>query len=590
MVDHFLNRIRLLQNYVKDEIDCQAFFVPRVDRYQGEYVVPADERLAWLTGFTGSAGIAIVMPDEVVLFVDGRYTLQAKQQVPAAVKIIHTTDMQPFAYLEEKLLKGARIAFDPWLHTVQEQTQWLKKSDQLGWVFHSLDHNPIDQLWVDRPNRPLNPVFLLEDKFTGKNSDLKRADIATALRKSGANLTYISSPDALCWLLNIRGSDFPYTPLVDALGFIDSEGVVTLIIDPVKIPDTVGEALGDQVEIIHEKNLLSFLNKQEKRKLLIHAASTPVFIANKFSNDKLMLGDDLLQLPKACKNLVEQNGMRQAHLKDGLAVTRFLYWLANNTEPLTELDIVERLEEFRQMDSTYRGPSFPTIAGFGSNGAIVHYRPETKTNKLIQDGSLLLLDSGAQYLEGTTDITRTIAIGAPTEEHRHYFTRVLKGHIALAVIHFPKGTSGRQLDILARQPLWEVGADFDHGTGHGVGCFLNVHEGPQRISKTGSGIALQVGMVLSNEPGYYKADNYGIRVENLILVTKSDLETDRPFYCFETQTLTLAPIDVRLLVREWLTAAEREWLNAYHQKIRDLLLPQLEPETASWLIEVTEPI
>lgn len=275
-------------------------------------------------------------------------------------------------------------------------------------------------------------------------------------------------------------------------------------------------------------------------------------------------------------------------MKDGLAIVKFLHWLSKNATPITEMDVADRLEAFRTEGKNYRGPSFPTIAGYGSNGAIVHYRAEAKTNKLLQDGSLLLLDSGGQYLEGTTDVTRTITIGTPKDEHREYFTRVLKGHIALGAIHFPKGTSGVQLDILARQPLWQVGADFDHGTGHGVGCFLNVHEGPQRISKAGSNIPLQLGMILSNEPGYYKADDYGIRIENLVLVRESNLKTERSFYCFET--LTLVPIDTRLIITEWLTVAEREWLNAYHQKVRDRLLPHLAPEIAAWLIKATESV
>jgi len=589
MVEHFVNRLRLLQQYLQDKVGCQAFLVPRVDRYQGEYVVEADERLAWLTGFTGSAGMAIVMPDEVALFVDGRYTLQAKQQVPLdQVKVILSTEMSAFSYLESKLPNNAVIAYDPWLHTVYEEQQWRKKADRLGWQFKALDENPIDQLWLDRPSRPLDPIFLLDYQFTGKSRLDKIEDVRAALLKAGADLTYIGSPDALCWLLNIRGNDFPFTPLVDAMGFLDRDGFVTLVIDPIKVPEEVQHSLGDNVKILPETEILTFLRNQKGRKLLIHAPSSPLWIQQYFSKEQLIMGDDLIQLPKACKNATEQAGMRLAHVKDGLAIVKFLHWLSQNADPITELDVVDRLEAFRAEGENYRGPSFPTIAGCGGNGAIVHYRPELKTNKLLQEGALLLLDSGGQYLEGTTDITRTIAIGTPNDEHREYFTRVLKGHIALASIHFPKGTSGVQLDVLARQPLWQIGADFDHGTGHGVGCFLNVHEGPQRISKAGSSVPLQPGMILSNEPGYYKADGYGIRIENLVVVCESNIKTDRAFYCFET--LTLVPIDSRLIMIEWLTAAEREWLNNYHQKIRDQLLPQLEPETAAWLMEVTEPV
>lgn len=589
MIEQFINRLCLLQKYLQDNVGCHAFFVPRVDRYQGEYVVEADERLAWLTGFTGSAGLAIIMPDEVALFVDGRYTLQARQQVPLdQVKVIHSGEISPFSYLESRLPNNAIVAYDPWLHTAYEKQQWLRKTSRLSWQFTGLDKNPVDQLWLDRPQRPLHPVFLLDHQFTGKSSQAKIEDVRAALVNAGADLTYIGAPDALCWLLNIRGSDFPYTPLVDAMAFLDRGGYVTLVIDPVKVPEEVQRSFEGGVKIIPETGLLAFLKNQKDRKILAHVSSMPVWIWQFFTEGQLIIGDDLIQLPKACKNEVEQAGMHQAHVKDGLAVVKFLHWLSKNTDPLTELDVVERLEAFRAEGENYRGPSFPTIAGYGSNGAIVHYRPHAQTNKVLQDGSLLLLDSGGQYLEGTTDITRTIALGGVHDEHCEYFTRVLKGHIALATVHFPKGTSGIQLDVLARQPLWQTGADFDHGTGHGVGCFLNVHEGPQRISKAGSSVPLQPGMILSNEPGYYKANKYGIRIENLMLVRSSNLETDRSFYCFET--LTLVPIETRLIIIEWLTAAEREWLNTYHQKIRDHLLPHLEPETAAWLMEATEPV
>jgi Xaa-Pro aminopeptidase len=588
MVEHFQNRLRLLQQNVRDNLNCQAFLVPRVDRYQGEYVVEADERLAWLTGFTGSAGIAVVTPDEVTLFVDGRYTLQARQQVPSDVNVIHTEETSLFTYLESKLPPAAIIAYDPWLHTVREQQRWREKENRFSWVFHAVEENPIDQIWLDRPVRPLDPIFLLDEQYTGKGYLEKINTAVATLKQTGASLAYIGSPDAICWLLNIRGADFPYTPLVDAMAFLDNVGVVTLVINPAKIPQHISKAWAQNVRILAEDQLFSFLKDRQDQKILIHAASTPIQISQLFLPGQVIFGDDLCLLPKACKNAVEQAGMRQAHLKDGLAVSRFLCWLSQNTDPLTELDVVDKLELFRQQEDTYQGPSFPTIAGYASNGAIVHYRPDVKSNKLLQDGSLLLLDSGGQYLEGTTDITRTIAIGAPTEEQRNYFTRVLKGHIALAKSQFPKGTCGRQLDILARQPLWEIGDDYDHGTGHGVGCFLNVHEGPQRISKFGSDTALQLGMVLSNEPGYYKTDAYGIRIENLVLVCESKLETDRLFYCFET--LTLVPFDLSLIMTEWLVGAERDWINDYHQTIRDQLLPFLEPETAAWLMEVTEPI
>lgn len=589
MIEQFIGRLNLLQNYLQNRGGYHAFLVPRVDCYQGEYGVEADERLAWLTGFTGSSGLAIVMRDEVALFVDGRYTLQAKGQVPLdQVHVIHHKEGALFSYLESKLPDNALIAYDPWLHTAYEKEQWLKKTNHRDWQFIGVDQNPIDQLWLDRPPRPLHPIFLLDHQYTGKKSQAKIEEIRLTLSKRGADLIYIGSPDDLCWLLNVRGRDFPYSPLIDAMAFLDREGDVTLVIDPVKVPEEVEDSFGNQVRIIPRTGLATFLETQKNKKILLHLESTPIWIWQFFTQEQVMIGDNLIQISKACKNEIEQAGMRQAHLKDGLAVVKFLHWLSKNTDLLTELDVVEHLETFRAEGKTYQGPSFPTIAGYGGNGAIVHYRPQSQTNKILDKGSLLLLDSGGQYLEGTTDITRTIALGDIHSDHCDYFTRVLKGHIALAMSHFPKGTNGAQLDVLARYPLWQIGADFDHGTGHGVGCFLNVHEGPQRISKRGSSIPLKPGMVLSNEPGYYKANEYGIRIENLVMVTQSPLKSDQTFYCFDT--LTLVPIETRLIIREWLTGAERNWLNTYHQRVQDKLLPHLSSETASWLVKATEPI
>lgn len=587
MSNLYSQRLAALQQYIQEELKYDAFLVPHADRYQGEYLAEADERLSWLTGFTGSAGTAIVFPDEVALFVDGRYTLQAKQQVSLEkVKVFHSADLPPLNYLALKLRKGGKVAYDPWLHTIAEQSIWEKKLPNCNFI--SIDKNPIDVLWLDRPCRPLNPIYFLEDKYTGKSSAEKVKEIANGIEEVGADLAYVSSPDAICWLLNVRGVDFPFSPLVDALCFVGKDKKVYLFIEPIKVSASMKKKLGDNVILLHDSQLGIFLKNLKDNKLLVAPANTPLWIKSHLSSNQLILGEDIIALPKACKNSVEIEGMKQAHVKDGIAITRFLHWFSLNNSPLTELDVVTKLESFRQVEKTYRGESFPTIAGFESNGAIVHYRPESISNKLICGDSLLLLDSGGQYLEGTTDITRTMAIGVPSLEQCEYFTRVLKGHIAIATAQFPKGTSGGQLDILARKFLWDIGEDYDHGTGHGVGCFLGVHEGPQRISKAGFGVSLQPGMIISNEPGYYKTGGYGIRIESLVLVVETDTNSDRNFLKFET--ITLAPIDTRLVLSEMLSVAEKDWLNTYHQQVRNQLLPYVEADVAAWLIKATEPM
>ncbi|WP_010297451.1 aminopeptidase P family protein [Candidatus Odyssella thessalonicensis] len=575
-------KITSLQALLKQKnLDC--FIVPRSDRYQGEYVVEADERLAWLTDFTGSAGLALVFHDHIALFVDGRYSLQAKQQVNLTyVKVIAIADCKPSEYVKNLEIPLTRIGFDPWLMSDHDFTGWSKNS---GLQFVPCDSNPIDELWSDQPDRPLKAVEVHDLAYAGQPHTEKLAHFYDKLVQQEVEAALVMSPDNLCWLLNCRGSDFPYSPLVDWFAFVIKGQGVRIFCDERKIPASVHLHLQEVATFHPLEDLDKMIEGLAGKRTLIDPKLAPVIICDKLANN-IVRAVDPLELMKACKADQEIEGICQAHLQDGVALTKFLAWLdtvPQDTE--TELSIAEKLEHFRQEADLYKGPSFPTIAGFAENGAIVHYRATPQSAKTIDYSSLLLVDSGGQYLNGTTDVTRTICLGEPTSEQKTNFTLVLQGHIKLAMTLFPEGTTGAQLDVLARYNLWQYGLDYDHGTGHGVGYYLNVHEGPQRISKAGSQVSLRPGMILSNEPGYYKENAYGIRIENLVTVKRIEGHFERPMLGFET--LTLAPIDRRLIDETLLTSAEWEWLNQYHAKVRETLLPYLDPDTASWLIEAT---
>jgi Xaa-Pro aminopeptidase len=572
-----------------------GFVVPRSDEHQGEYVPPRGQRLAWLTGFTGSAGVAIVLRDKAAIFVDGRYTLQAAQQVDAAAfDIRHLVDEPPARWLETALTAGAVLGYDPWLHTPHDVARLRAAVEKAGATLRAVADNPLDRVWLDQPAAPLAPVVPHEERFAGESAQSKRTRIGRALAEAGAAAAVLTMPESIAWLLNIRGGDVPHTPLPLSFAILRADGAVTLFIDRHKLAPGLDRHLGNAVTVMPPDALGPALDALAAQGGRVQAdpatAAAWIFDRLEAAQAKILQAADPCLLPKACKNPVEVDGTRAAHRRDGAALTRFLAWLAREApkEGLSEIAASDRLEAFRREGEYFRDLSFPTISGAGSNGAIVHYRAMPETEKRLELGTLYLLDSGAQYLDGTTDVTRTVAIGEPSDEMRDRFTRVLKGHIALALARFPKGTTGTQLDAFARHGLWQKGLDYDHGTGHGVGSYLGVHEGPQRISKAASAQPLLPGMIVSNEPGYYKTGAYGIRIENLVLVEPTDGEAEREMLGFET--LTLAPIDRSLVVPDLLDRDEIAWLNAYHRRVRETLTPLVDPVTAAWLVEATQPI
>jgi Xaa-Pro aminopeptidase len=570
-----------------------GFVVPRADRFQNEYVPPSAERLAWLTGFTGSAGLAIVLADRAVLFVDGRYQVQVREEVDGAIfSLEHLVDNPPPAWIEANLRPGAQLGYSPWLHTIDGAERLAKAAAAARASLVAVEDNPVDAVWTDRPQPPLGAVVAHDLRYAGEDTAAKLERIRADMQKLSADTLVVSDPHAVSWLFNIRGSDIPHTPVVLAFATVPKEGRPALFVDLRKLGTEIRlhlEAIADiRPDAAFERDLAAL--GKEHRALRVDPASCPEAIARIVAGNsgEVLRGADPIAPLKAVKNSTEIAGARAAQLRDGAAVTRFLAWfdLQAPRGELTEIDAVEAVESFRRETGLLKDVSFPTIAGAGANGAIVHYRVTRKSNRRVAPGDLFLLDSGGQYEDGTTDITRTIAVGAPTDDMRRNFTLVLKGHIAIARAVFPDGTTGAQLDTLARQFLWQAGLDFDHGTGHGVGSYLSVHEAPARISKLGSA-PLKRGMILSNEPGYYRAGAYGIRIENLILVTEATpvADAEKPLNAFET--LTLAPIDRRLVVPALMTANETAWLDAYHARVRETLAPLLDAPTRAWLIAAT---
>jgi Xaa-Pro aminopeptidase len=584
---------RLRQELAARGLD--GFIVPRADEHQGEYVPPRGQRLAWLTGFAGSAGLAVVLRDRAALFVDGRYTLQAGAQVDTGLfEIRHLIEEPPAAWIGTALTPGAVLGYDPWLHTPHEVERFRGAAEKAGAVLREVPDNPLDQVWPRRPAAPIAPVVPHPERFAGESAEAKCTRLGRALRDEGATAVVLTMPESIAWLLNIRGGDVPHTPLPLSFAILRADGTVTLFIDRRKLVPGLERHLGNAVTVVPPERLGTALDElaAEGGRVQVDPATTASWVFDRLeaAGAKIHRAADPCLLPKACKNLTELAGTRAAHRRDGAALTRFLAWLAREAPKggLSEIAASDRLEVFRRENEHFRDLSFPTISGAGANGAIVHYRATPETEKRLEPGTLYLLDSGAQYLDGTTDVTRTIAIGKPAQEMRDRFTRVLKGHIALALARFPKGTTGTQLDGFARRALWQEGLDYDHGTGHGVGSYLGVHEGPQRISKAVNGQALLPGMIVSNEPGYYKAGAYGIRIENLVLVQPAEGPVERDMLCFET--LTLAPIDRNLIEPSLLDDEEIAWLNAYHQRVRETLTPLVDAQTADWLAEATQPI
>ncbi|MEM9793595.1 MAG: aminopeptidase P family protein [Pseudomonadota bacterium] len=568
-----------------------GFLVPRADAHQGEYVSDHDARLAWLTGFTGSAGFAVILADQAALFIDGRYTLAAGDQVDTGVLTLKNIPGDKLSdYLNEAVPEGGKIGFDAWLHTAR-QVEDLRKALRQGRTLIPIA-NPVDTIWEDQPPPPAGPAKPHPEHLSGKSHAVKRAEIADTLRKQGIATAVLTLPDSISWLLNIRGADLARIPVVQAFALINDAAKVQIFVDPAKIVPETAAHLGAEVAICRPEDFAEALAGL-MGKVGVDRDSAPVWISERIAQGTAEVKwiQDPCRLPKACKTEAELSGVRQAQARDGTAMVEFLCWLDHHAPEgaLSEIDVVRALEAKRRASNALCDISFDTICGSGPNGAIVHYRVTETTNRSIQMDSLLLVDSGAQYLDGTTDITRTIAVGQPPEGATRAFTLVLKGMIAISLARWPAGLAGRDLDALARQALWSAGFDYDHGTGHGVGAYLSVHEGPQNISRRGEA-ELHPGMILSNEPGYYKAGAYGIRIENLVVVAAATVPQggDRPMLGFET--LTYVPIDRRLIDPNLLTAAELEWLNNYHATVRQKLASSLSPEAAEWLVAATAPI
>ncbi len=574
-----------------------GFIIPHDDEYQNEYIPAYAERLMWATGFSGSAGAAVIMQNEAVMFTDGRYTLQVRQQADSDFfdyQDITTTPVD--SWLVENAPKGAAIGYDPMLHTTANVKRLKAAADKAGFSLVAVLNNPVDRAWKDQPPAPLAPARPHDLKFAGKSSADKRQELAAAIAKAGADTVLITAPPSIAWLFNIRGEDVARSPLPLARALLHKDGAATLFIAPEKVGNELPEFLGNDVDIRAESDVSDALENLGRAGAKVGV--DPALAPSKYADDLKNAGAVVLNipdpcaLPRAAKNETEISGTRTAHIRDGAAVTQFLYWLDTVAQSgeVDEITAASKLESIRAESEDLRDLSFDSISGAGPNGAVVHYRVSTETNRKLKTGELFLIDSGAQYPDGTTDITRVATIGEPTDEMRDRFTRVLKGHIALATMKFPKGTTGHQIDAMARKPLWDAGLDYDHGTGHGVGSFLGVHEGPQRIAAAPNSQALLPGMILSNEPGYYKTGEYGIRIENLIVVSAPKPIPGGEREMMEFETITLAPINLKLVKAELLSDAELEWLNTYHARVRETLSPLVPSDVTAWLEEATRPV
>ena len=585
-------RLNLIRAEMK-KAGLAACIIPRADEYLGEYVPPQNERLRWVSGFTGSAGMAILFRESAAIFVDGRYTIQVRQQVPACYEVHHLIDEPPIKWLTQTLAantgtKNQTVGVDPRMHSLAwfNAAQKTLAKQQIKLV--EMAHNPIDLHWSDRPSPEHQLAMLLAESYTGEHSERKRRRIAADIKQAGADVALITQLDSIAWLLNIRGADIPRLPVLLAFATLSCDGDMTLYTDPRKLPNDFAGHVGPGVTLCDAGLLadgLRQLGKAGKRVLADpDTANAWCQLRCQEAGCEMLPGTDPVLLPKAQKNQVELDGMRHCHVRDGSAVVRYLAWIDREVAAGRlhhEGKLAEQLESFRRELPDMHDLSFDTISAVGANGALVHYNHQNGKPAALERNNLYLVDSGGQYSDGTTDITRTIAIGTPTAEHKKMFTLVLKGHIALAGAVFPAGTSGVQLDAFARQFLWREGLDYDHGTGHGVGAFLCVHEGPQRITKSGPQQALLPGMVVSNEPGYYQEGCFGIRCENLVTVTR------REDGMLQLETITLAPFDSHLIDLDLMTRAELDWLNNYHAQVRRKLTPWLDSTDLAWLTQAT---
>lgn len=569
--------------------------VPRADAFLNEYVPPDAERLAWLTGFTGSAGAAVVLADRAAIFIDGRYTQQAEAETdPALWQRCHLIEHPPAQWLREALKPGQRFGIDPWLHSADARARLEAAIREAGAEVVLLETNPVDAVWPDRPAPPADPAVVHPERFAGKSSAAKRAELAAQLAEAREDAAIVSATDSVAWLLNIRGRDVAFNPIVLASAIVHADGRVELFTAPGKIPPQLGAHLGNAVSVLGPEALPGAIAALAGRRVRVDPDRTPSWFADalKAAGAMVIAGQDPCVLPKARKNESELAGMRAAHLRDGIAVCRFLAWLDRVAARggQTELSAAAQLLALRAAGEHFVGESFPAISAAGPHGAVIHYRPMPETDRPIAPGETYLIDSGAQYLDGTTDVTRTVLIGTPPPdmaEIRDRATRVLKGHIAIATLRFPQGVAGPHIDAFARRALWDVGLDYDHGTGHGVGAYLNVHEGPCGISRAARPIPLAAGMVLSNEPGFYLPGRWGIRLENLELVVESS-GAARPFLAFHA--LTLAPFDRRLIEPSLLGEAERAWLDAYHARVLAGIGPHLPDDDRAWLAAACAPL
>lgn len=561
-----------------------GFIVPRADAHQGEYVAPRDDRLAWLTGFTGSAGFCIVLPDVAGVFIDGRYRVQVRGQIDLDVFTpVNWPDTQPADWLRAQAADGARIGFDPWLHTPDEISRLRTGLEGSGIALTPVAGNPVDAIWPDQPAPPCGAVRAHPLALAGRSSDEKRRSIADDLRQQGVSAVALTLPDSISWLLNIRGSDIARNPVVQAFALLHDDARLDLFIDPAKL---AGVTLDEDITLHSPEGFAPALRAHNGR-VRFDPATAPLVVADALAD--AVAGADPCLMPKACKTPAELAGMRAAHRRDGAAMVEFLAWFDSAPlNDLTEIDLAKKLETCRAATGELLDISFETISSTGPNAAIVHYRVTEDSNRRLQPGDLYLVDSGGQYPDGTTDITRTLPVGDVAPERRAACTRVLQGMIALSRARFPRGVAGAHLDALARYPLWLAGQDFDHGTGHGVGAALSVHEGPVRLSRA-STLPLAEGMILSNEPGYYREGAFGVRIENLIVVTPApDTGERRAMYAFET--LTLAPIDRRLIERDLLSAPEIDWLNGYHARVLEEIGPLVSVTARVWLEQACAPL
>ncbi|MGC4025386.1 MAG: aminopeptidase P family protein [Mesorhizobium sp.] len=592
-------RVALLRDWLAKH-DLDGFIVPRSDEHQGEYVAPCSERLRWLTGFSGSAGAAIVLRDRAVIFVDGRYTLQVRQQADMNLfKVESLVENPPAQWLAENVGKGARIGFDPWLHTISEATAMRRSVTRAGAELLPLEKNAIDAIWEDRPRPPLGAVALQPNELAGELARDKLARLAESVAKQGADYAVLTDPSSIAWAFNIRGSDVPHTPLALGFAVIAAKGAHLLFIDKRKLGIETEAYLTQLADLRTPSSMEAEIAKLAKSGSRI--SLDPVLAADRLrmiveeNGGKVVEAADPARLPRATKNEAELAGSRAAHRRDGAAVVQFLCWLdAQQPDTIDEITAVTRLEEARhrvgeETQRALKDVSFETISGAGPNGAIIHYRVSRNSNRKLGKDELFLLDSGAQYQDGTTDITRTVAMGTPSDEMRERFTLVLQGLMAISRLRFPPGTRGSDLDAFARYALWQHGFDYAHGTGHGVGSYLAVHEGPQRLAKTGTE-KLLTGMILSNEPGYYKEGHYGIRCENLIVVDAPSAIDGGDIEMHSFETLTLAPFDRRLIRADMMSSEELDWLNAYHARVLTEIGPMVDGETLKWLETATAPI